>query len=41
MATIAASHLDQSALKFVDRTHKLLINGKWVASRLRPNLPNL
>jgi phenylacetaldehyde dehydrogenase len=33
MATIAESHLDQSALKFVDRTHKLFINGKWVAAQ--------
>src|ERR1035437_2567058 len=33
MATIsasAASHLDQSALKFLEHSHRLLINGKWV-----------
>ncbi len=32
MATIAASHLDKSALSFVDQTHKMLINGKWVGA---------
>ena len=39
MATIAASHLDQPALKFVDRTHKLFINGKWVAAESGRTFP--
>jgi phenylacetaldehyde dehydrogenase len=30
MATTIASHLDESALKFIERSHKLLINGRWV-----------
>jgi len=39
MATIAASHLDESALKFVDRTHKLLINGRWVGAESGRTFP--
>jgi phenylacetaldehyde dehydrogenase len=30
MATITASHLNQSAMTFIGRTHKLFINGRWV-----------
>jgi phenylacetaldehyde dehydrogenase len=31
MATISApQHLNQDAMKFIDRSHKMFINGKWV-----------
>jgi phenylacetaldehyde dehydrogenase len=32
MATQVAPNLEKSAMKFVDRTHKMLINGKWVGA---------
>ena len=30
MGTIAAAHLNEDAMKFTERSHRLLINGKWV-----------
>ena len=32
MTTSVASHLDKTALNFVERTHKMLINGQWVGA---------
>jgi phenylacetaldehyde dehydrogenase len=32
MTTSVASHLDRTALNFVERTHKMLINGQWVGA---------
>ena len=42
MATTASAPiLDQNVSKFVSKTQKILINGKWVERRLRQNFPHL
>jgi phenylacetaldehyde dehydrogenase len=39
MATIATSHLNESALKFIDQSHKLFINGKWLKAESERTFP--
>jgi phenylacetaldehyde dehydrogenase len=39
MTTIALPHLNERALRFIGRTHKLFINGKWVEAASRLTFP--
>jgi len=39
MTTIALPHLNERALRFIGRSHKLFINGKWVEAASRLTFP--